>query len=143
MAEKRRKRAFKKHMYRGYEVSSLIDLTRQELMALFTARIRRRLNRGLKRPHRDFMAKVKKATKEAAGQAGTKPEIIKTHLRNMVILPEMQGAQVGCHNGRGFLLVEVKPGMIGNYLGEHSITYKPVKHGHVSKNFHSRFIVMV
>jgi hypothetical protein len=49
MAEKRKKRQFKKHMYRGYEVSSLIDLTRQELMALFTARIRRRLNRGLKR----------------------------------------------------------------------------------------------
>jgi small subunit ribosomal protein S15e len=61
----------------------------------------------------------------------------------MLILPEMQGAQIGCHNGRGFLLVEVKPGMIGNYLGEHSITYKPVKHGHVSKNFHSRFMVMV
>merc|ERR1711953_1414553 len=105
--------ALKKHMYRGYEVSSLIDLTRQELMA-----------------------KVKKATKEAAGLMGKKPDIIKTHLRNMVILPEMQGAQIGCHNGRGFLLVEVKPGMIGNYLGEHSITYKPVKHGHVSKNFH-------
>jgi hypothetical protein len=47
-------------MYRGYEVSSLIDLTRQELMALFTARARRRLNRnGLQLRHRNFMQKVK------------------------------------------------------------------------------------
>merc|ERR1719354_748847 len=52
-------------------------------------------------------------------------------------------AQIGCHNGRGFMLVEVKPGMIGHYLGGHAITYKPVKHGHVSKNFHSRFMQLV
>lgn len=58
-----------------------------------------------------------------------KPEVVKTHLRDMVILPEMVGSMVGVYNGKTFNQVEIKPEMIGHYLGEFSITYKPVKHG--------------
>ncbi len=32
-------------------------------------------------------------------------------------------------NGKSFTTVEVKPEMTGHYLGEFSITYKPVGHG--------------
>merc|ERR1712187_481235 len=138
-----KRRTIKKHMYRGYEMENLISLTKEEIMLLLTARMRRRLNRGLKRPHRNFLAKVKKSLKAIHGMTGVKPKIIKTHLRNMPILPDLIGAQIGCHNGRGFVLVEVKPGMVGNYLGEHAITYKPVKHGHVCKNFNSRFMQLI
>merc|ERR1712072_970359 len=53
----------------------------------------------------------------------------KTHLRNMVIVPEMTGSIVGVYNGKVFTQVEVKPEMIGHYLGEFSISCKPVKHG--------------
>lgn len=124
-------------------MTNLIDLSLAEVMQLLTSRMRRRLQRGLKRPHRNFLQKVKKSIKASANVQGVKPKIVKTHLRNMPILPDLIGAQIGCHNGRGFMLVEVKPGMIGHYLGEHAITYKPVKHGHVSKNFHSRFMQLV
>lgn len=58
-----------------------------------------------------------------------KPEVVKTHLRDMIILPEMVGSMVGVYNGKTFNQVEIKPEMIGHYLGEFSITYKPVKHG--------------
>ncbi len=58
-----------------------------------------------------------------------KPEPVKTHLRNMVIIPEMVGAQVAVYNGKVFNLVEIKADMIGYYLGEFSITYHPVRHG--------------
>merc|ERR1711872_602455 len=58
-----------------------------------------------------------------------KPDVVKTHLRNMVIVPEMTGSIVGVYNGKTFNQVEIKPEMIGHYLGEFSITYKPVKHG--------------
>jgi len=58
-----------------------------------------------------------------------KPDVIKTHLRNMIVIPEMIGSMVGVYNGKVFNSVEIKPEMIGFYLGEFSITYKPVKHG--------------
>merc|ERR1719263_493214 len=143
MQNEKKKRVFKKYLYRGHEVSSLIDLTRQELVDLFRSRIRRRMNRGLMRPYRDFLAKVTSSIKKQSSDSGTKQVIVKTHLRDMIILPEMIGAQLGVYNGKGFVLVEVKPGMIGKYLAEYSITYKPVKHGHISKNFHGRFMQLV
>ena len=58
-----------------------------------------------------------------------KPATIKTHLRNYIIVPEMVASVVGVYNGLGFTQVEIKPDMIGHYLGEFSISYKPVKHG--------------
>ncbi len=57
----------------------------------------------------------------------TKP--IKTHCRDMVILPEMVGLTLLVHNGKEFASVEVKPEMIGHYLGEFAITNKKVLHG--------------
>ncbi|KAL2324391.1 hypothetical protein Fmac_023449 [Flemingia macrophylla] len=60
---------------------------------------------------------------------GEKPEPICTHLRNMIIMPEMIGSIIGVYNGKTFNQVEIKPEMIGHYLAEFSISYKPVKHG--------------
>jgi len=39
------------------------------------------------------------------------------------------GSIVGVHNGKVFTSVEVKADMVGHYLGEFSISYKPVRHG--------------
>jgi tubulin beta len=39
---------------------------------------------------------------------------------------------VGVYNGKQYINVEVKPEMIGRYLAEFSITYKPIKHGRIS-----------
>jgi small subunit ribosomal protein S15e len=47
----------------------------------------------------------------------------------MVILPEMIGSVVGVYNGKVFNAIEIKPDMVGYYLGEFSITYKPIRHG--------------
>ena len=65
----------------------------------------------------------------------------------MIIVPEMNGSIVGVYNGKTFNQVEIKPEMIGHYLGEFSISYKPVKivnqHQSVGKllviRFHGRF----
>lgn len=54
---------------------------------------------------------------------------VKTHVRNMIILPEMVGLVIGVHNGKDFVQVEIKPEMIGHYLGEFAVTNKPVRHG--------------
>ncbi len=41
----------------------------------------------------------------------------------------MIGSVVGVYNGKVFNTVEIKPEMVGTYLGEYSITYRPVSHG--------------
>ena len=45
-----------------------------------------------------------------------KPDIVKTHLRNMIVVPEMTGSIVGVYNAKVFTQVEIKPEMIGHYL---------------------------
>ena len=58
-----------------------------------------------------------------------KPQVVKMHLGDMLILPEMLGSMVGVYKSVTFNQVEIKREMIGQYLGEFSITYMPVKHG--------------
>merc|ERR1712025_1429477 len=89
-------------------------------------RIRRKVSRGLKRKPMALIKKLRKKKKEAP--VNEKPDVVKTHLRNMIV-PEMTGSIVGVYNGKVFTQVEIKPEMIGHYLGEFSISYKPVKHG--------------
>ena len=109
-------------------------------MQLYSARQRRRLNRGLRRKQHSLLKRLRKAKKDAPPME--KPEVVKTHLRNMIILPEMVGSMVGVYNGKTFNQVEIKPEMIGHCLGEFSITYKPVKHGQpgIRATHSSRFI---
>src|SRR5699024_9092451 len=118
----------------------LLDKSNKEMMELFPARARRRLSRGMKRKPMALLAKLQKAKRETAPLE--KPETVKTHLRDMIILPEMVGSVVGVYNGKTFNQVEIKPEMIGHYLGEFSVTYKPVKHGRpgIGATHSSRFI---
>uniref|UniRef100_A0A3B3CH44 40S ribosomal protein S15 n=1 Tax=Oryzias melastigma TaxID=30732 RepID=A0A3B3CH44_ORYME len=116
-----------KFTYRGVDLDQLLDMSYEQLMQLYCARQRRRLNRGLRRKQQTLLKRLRKAKKEAPPME--KPEVVKTHLRDMIILPEMVGSMVGVYNGKTFNQVEIKPEMCGHYLGEFSITYKPVKHG--------------
>ncbi|KAL7446268.1 hypothetical protein ACHAXH_009718 [Discostella pseudostelligera] len=140
VAELRKKRTFKKFTFRGIELDALLDLTNDELMDLVTCRARRRMSRGLKRKPMALIKRLRQAKKEA--EPGEKPRGIKTHLRNMIIVPEMIGSIVGIYNGKMFCGVEMKPEMVGMYLGEFAITYKPVRHGRpgVSASTTMRFI---
>merc|ERR1719231_1626397 len=109
-------------------------------MKLVHSRARRRFTRGLKRKPMALIRKLRKAKKECAPME--KPEGVKTHLRNMIVVPEMIGSIVGVYNGKVFNGIEIKPEMLGHYLGEFSITYKPVRHGRpgIGSTNSSRFI---
>ena len=54
---------------------------------------------------------------------------LRTHTRDMIILPDMVGLTVYVHNGKDFVQVNLIPVMIGHYLGEYAITNKLVQHG--------------
>uniref|UniRef100_A0A8D1F2M0 40S ribosomal protein S15 n=1 Tax=Sus scrofa TaxID=9823 RepID=A0A8D1F2M0_PIG len=58
-----------------------------------------------------------------------KPQVLTTHLCGAIILPKRVGSMVGAYNSKTFNQVEIKPEMTGHYLGEFSITCKPVKQG--------------
>ena len=122
-----KRRTFRKFTYRGIELDALLDMGTDELVQQFTARPRRRFQRGLKRKPLALIKKLRKAKKEAT--PGERPEAVRTHLRNMIVIPEMIGSVIGVYNGKSFNQVEVKPDMVGSYLGEYSITYKPTTHG--------------
>ncbi|KAE8742676.1 hypothetical protein FOCC_FOCC011805 [Frankliniella occidentalis] len=136
----KKKRTFRKFTFRGVDLDQLLDMPAEQLMELMHSRARRRFTRGLKRKPMALVKKLRKAKKEA--QPNEKPDVVKTHLRNMIIVPEMVGSIVGVYNGKTFNLVEIKPEMIGHYLGEFSVTYKPVKHGRpgIGATHSSRFI---
>ncbi|MBS7626460.1 30S ribosomal protein S19 [Candidatus Bathyarchaeota archaeon] len=111
--------------YRGYTIDQLKEMSMDEFIRLLPSRQRRSLLRGLTPAQRSLLEEIKEFRRGSSGAGG----VLKTHCRDMVILPEMVGLKILVHNGREFVPVEVTPEMIGHYLGEFAITNKKVVHG--------------
>lgn len=116
----------KEFTYRGYTLEQLQTMSMDEFINLLPARARRSLHRGLPQEQRTLLEKLR-AAKEEIKKGGT--ATVKTHVRDMTILPEMVGLTVNVHNGKEFVQIEIKPEMVGHSLGEFAITNKPVRHG--------------
>jgi len=108
--------------YKGKLVEELKKLSTQDFMQLLSARQRR----SLKREFTDQKKKLLKSLKIARETNQKKP--VKTHCRDMIILPEMVGQQLLIYNGKEFLPLVISYEMIGRYLGEYSFTRKRVQH---------------
>lgn len=104
--------------YRGKKLDELQKLNLEEFAALVPSRQRRSIQRGLSEEHKKLLSNVK-----------TKDQNIRTHLRDMVVVPEMVGLKIAIHNGKEFVPVEIIPEMLGHYLGEFALTRKKVAHG--------------
>ncbi len=107
--------------YRGYTLDELKKMEEDgldKLAEVLPSAARRKIRRGFTREERTLLDKLKK-----------KPDkVIRTHVRDMVILPSMVGRKIAIHNGKEFVYVEIKPEMIGHRLGEYAPTRKEVKH---------------
>ena len=112
------------HSWEGFYLTwttfRLLDLSSEQLRDVVHARARRRFNRGLKRKPMGLIKKLRKAKQEA--RPNEKPDLVKTHLRDMIIVPEMIGSVIGIYSGKEFNQIEVKPEMVGHYLAEFSIS---------------------
>ncbi len=95
----------------------------EKFLELLPSRQRRSLNRGISPEKRKLIEDVK------ATNAGKGKGVIRTHARDMIILPYMVALKLEIHSGKDFVSVEIKPEMIGHYLGEYVITNKKVTHG--------------
>ena len=113
----------KEFRYRGKTLDELNSMSTEALLEILPSRARRSLNRGVSEEKRKLLEDAR-AMKE-----GKREGEIKTHARDMIILPTMVGLTIAVHNGREFVPLQVKPEMIGRYLGEYVITNKKVVHG--------------
>jgi small subunit ribosomal protein S19 len=109
--------------YRGYTFDQLKSMSTESLLQLLPSRARRSLNRGVSEEKRKLLEDVR------ATISGQYSGQIRTHARDMIVLPIMVGLTIYVHNGKEFVPVEIKPEMIGRYLGEFVITNKKVVHG--------------
>ena len=110
--------------YRGHTLEELQDLSVEEVAELLPARVRRSITRGLSVEKQKLLEDAREAEEEA-----TANDPIRTHLRDMPILPEMVGITFAVHTGQSFERVRVDPEMIGHYLGEFQLTRTSVEHG--------------
>lgn len=108
----------RKFTYKGYSLEELQNMSLEEFAKIAPSRVRRKLLRGFTEEEKTFLKKLRKGTKK----------IVRTHCKDMVILPEMVGKLVGIHNGKEFVVIEIEPEMIGHRLGEFAMTTKIVKH---------------
>ncbi len=100
-------------------------MSMDEFIRLLPARQRRSLVRGLTPDQRLLMEQIRNLRR--VKEKESKP--VRTHCRDMIILPEMVGLTLLIHSGKEFTSVEIKPEMVGHYLGEFVITNKKVVHG--------------
>jgi small subunit ribosomal protein S19 len=113
----------KEFLYRGIPKEELENTSLEKLFLLFNSRQRRSLTRGIDDGKRKLIAEIKDA------KAGKLKNPIKTHLRDLIILPHMVDVTVNVFSGKEFKPVIIKTEMIGHYLGEYVITNKKVSHG--------------
>jgi len=110
----------KKFSYKGMSIDELSKLTVEEFSKLLPSRQRRSLKRGLTETQKKLLKNIR--------QSKGKDKLIRTTVRDMIILPEMVGTKMGIHNGKEYVTVVISDAMVGHYLGEFAMTRGRVKH---------------
>ncbi|HVP24575.1 MAG TPA: 30S ribosomal protein S19 [Methanomicrobiales archaeon] len=116
--QKRLPRRREEFTYRGFTIGELVQMAPSEQVKIMPARVRRKFQRGLTRDEEDLLSRVR----------GNDPKI-RTHLRSMVVMPEMVGKSIEIHNGKEFQKVDLQPEAVYHYLGEFALTRHRVAHG--------------
>jgi small subunit ribosomal protein S19 len=112
----------KKFLFRGHDIEDLKAMSYDEFADLLLARQRRTLKRGLTSPKKKILERVKRANNGESVK-------LRTHCRDMIVVPQMVNHTVEVHNGKEFVRVKIQPEMIGHYLGEFAPTRRRVTHG--------------
>src|SRR3989344_5012693 len=114
--------ARKEFTYRGKTVEQIKGMDVKEFAKLVPARQRRTLEHGFTEMQKRLLLKIKKA------KEGKYKKAIRTHCRDIVVVPEMLGLLIHVHAGKSYTPVEILPDMLGHYLGEFTLTRTRVSH---------------
>jgi len=113
----------RKEVYKGLDVEALKKVTMEEFMEMTNSRDRRTLKRLNQNPTlKKFIEKIREYQK-----TGSK-KVIKTHIREAVILPEWLGLKIGVYNGKEYRQIEITYDKLGRRLGDFSHSVGRVLH---------------
>jgi small subunit ribosomal protein S19 len=107
----------KEFVYRGKTLDELKRMSMEEIMVLLPARERRKMRRGFTEQEKKLLEKIAKGKTK-----------VRTQCRDMIVLPNMVGLNIGIYNGKTFVETAIVPEMIGYRLGELSMTRRRVMH---------------
>ena len=110
----------KQFKFRGKTLEELKDIDVREFAKLLTSRQRRTVLRQFQKIE-DFVNRSKVKI--------SRNKQVRTHYRNLIIVPQMVGMRISIYNGRDFVPVEVVGEMLGHVFGEFSLTRAKIKHG--------------
>ena len=114
--------ARKEFTYRGKTIAELKALDVKDFAKIVSARQRRSLERGFTEMQKRLLLKIKKV------KEGKYKKPIKTHCRDIVVVPEMLGLLIHVHMGKTYVPVEDLPDKLGHYLVEITLTRNRVTH---------------
>jgi len=109
--------AKKEFTYRGKTTDELKKLSINEFMELVPSRERRKIKRGFTETEKKFLKTVSKGKNN-----------IKTHARDMMIIPQMIGLTILIYQGKEYVAVLIQEDMLGHRLGEFAQTRRKVSH---------------
>lgn len=109
--------AVKQFTWKGKSEEEVKQLDLPTFATLVPARQRRTLKRGFTEQQKSLIKRLE-----------TGADNIKTHCRNMIIIPIMLGKLIRIHNGREFIPLTITAEMLGHYLGEFAHSRKMVTH---------------
>lgn len=113
----------KRETYKGLDEATLANTGMEQFMKTTTSRNRRTLKRLNLNPRlKKFFERVREI------KTKNPKKLIKTHIRDAVILPEWIGLKFGVHNGKEFKQFDITFDKVGKRLGDFAHTAGRVKH---------------
>ena len=109
--------AKKEFRFYGKTLEELQKMSITEFAQILPARPKRTLIRGLPEEHKRLIKKIEK-----------KQNNVKTHCRDMIVIPMMVNKTLRIYNGKEFVTVQIMPEMLGHNLGEFALTRRKVGH---------------
>jgi len=109
----------KEFLYRGKTLDELKKLEIREFAKFLTSRKRRSILRQFDKIEKFLLRYDKKILKGKQ---------MKTHDREIVVVPAMVNTTISVYNGKEFMPVKIIPEMMGHRLGEFALTRKEIKH---------------
>jgi len=109
----------KEFTFKGKNLEELKELGVREFSQMLNSRRKRTVLRNFQE-HEAFLSRAKEKI--------DKKKLIRTHKRDIVVVPQMIGMKISIYNGNKFIPIEISGEMLGHCLGEFSLTRAKIKH---------------
>ena len=108
--------------YKGKTLDELKKMNLKEFIEIIPSKYRRSLKKGFTDKQKRLLKKIDLSLE------GKYKKPIKTHCRDMIILPKMVGMIIYVHKGNGYEMINLQPESVGMRLGDFALTRKKVGH---------------